>query len=172
MKEKLSFVEAVRTFTKAVGQTTETFNARQTGLYIGLQLEEMSEKLTTILSPFELRIDALDKLSEEFKRGDHDYLIEIANREEMLDADIDLAWVTFGSAFSQGADVHGAAIAVQEANMNKLVDCPSCPSREVWDEPCPVCKDLALIAVKDANGKVVKPEGWKAPDIKPFVRIE
>lgn len=40
-----TFVADVRRFTEAVGCTTDRFNVRQTALYIGLQLEEMAEKL-------------------------------------------------------------------------------------------------------------------------------
>jgi hypothetical protein len=38
-------IKAVRQFTEAVGCTTDQFNVRQIALYIGLQLEEMAEKL-------------------------------------------------------------------------------------------------------------------------------
>jgi predicted HAD superfamily Cof-like phosphohydrolase len=49
---------------------------------------------------------------------------------------------------SQGANVEGAAAEVSRANLAKFPN---------------------GVAVRDANGKVVKPEDWKAPDLKPFI---
>ena len=46
MKETV--VADVTKFTQIAGCTTDQFNVRQTALYIGLQLEEMAEKLEEI----------------------------------------------------------------------------------------------------------------------------
>lgn len=118
-------IKAVRQFTEAVGCTTDRYNVRQTALYIGLQLEEMKEKLES-LGFNNVRhsggfytdlMAALHKASREFKEGDMDVAVEEADRAALLDADIDLAWVTLGSAFSQGADVEGAAGEVARAKL-------------------------------------------------------
>ncbi|MFZ9330710.1 MAG: hypothetical protein ACO24I_05425 [Candidatus Fonsibacter ubiquis] len=76
-------------------------------------------------------------------------MVQRADRESLLDADIDLAWVTIGSALSQGADVEGAAAEVSRANLDKFPN---------------------GVAIRDGNGKVVKPDGWKAPGLSTFIQ--
>lgn len=152
-----TFVSDVSRFTEAVGCTTDRFNVRQTAMYIGLQLEEMSEKLEALGwegikhtgGSFTDMIIAMRRASHQFKCGEMDVAIEDADREAMLDADIDLAWVTVGSALSQGADVLGAMREVARANLDKIG-----PDGSV---------------IKDENGKVKKPTGWRGPDISPYV---
>lgn len=147
-----TFVADVRRFTEAVGCTTDRFNVRQTALYIGLQLEEMAEKLEA----FGLTGDTFEhllRLSKHMKEGKHDdRLANFGDREALLDADIDLAWVTIGSALSQGAEVLGAMKEVSRANLDKIS-----PDGTV---------------LKDENGKVKKPAGWRGPDISPYVLRE
>ena len=146
--EKETFVSDITRFTKAVGCTTDRFNVRQTALYIGLQLEEMAEKLEAIGLDGET-YERMVELSAKMKSGIYDAYVRDGNRAAMLDADIDLAWVTIGSALSQGADVLGAMREVARANLDKIG-----PDGSV---------------IKDENGKVRKPEGWRGPDISPFV---
>lgn len=146
-----TFVADVRRFTEAVGCTTDRFNVRQTALYIGLQLEEMAEKLEAIgYAGDALLVRLMKGTSSQFKSGSFDQLVETCgDREAMLDADIDLAWVTIGSALSQGADVLGAMREVARANHDKIG-----PDGSV---------------IKDENGKVRKPAGWRGPDNSPFI---
>jgi len=145
-----TFVADVRRFTEAVGCTTDRFNVRQTALYIGLQLEEMAEKLEAVgISASDSIVEGLCSLSWEFKNGIFDDEVADGDREAMLDADIDLAWVTIGSALSQGADVLGAMREVARANLDKIG-----PDGSV---------------IKDENGKVKKPAGWRGPDNSPFI---
>lgn len=174
-------IKAVRQFTEAVGCTTDQFNVRQTALYIGLQLEEMAEKLEAM--PHDkggelwTTIYWLKTMSQKFKEGVADEQVARSDRAAMLDADIDLAWVTIGSALSQGADVEGAAGEVARANLSKLVKCPDCGGNgfitlghapdDYWQEQCDC--GTGLIAIKDSNGKVKKPDGWTSPNIEPFV---
>lgn len=167
------FITDVRLFTEAVGCTVDRFNVRQTALYIGLQLEEMAEKLDAVFPQFvgELVLSEIRALSSAFKCGALDAHVENADRAAMLDADIDLAWVTIGSALSQGADVDGACREVARANLAKLVACDE--QHLGTDRPlidCPKCGGHLMYAVKDGNGKVTKPAGWRAPDLTPFVR--
>lgn len=163
-----TFIADVRQFTEAVGCTTDRFNVRQTALYIGLQLEEMAEKLEAC--GLNSVAEQIQVVGHTFKAGSLDEQVAKADRAAMLDADIDLAWVTIGSALSQGADVLGACGEVARANLDKLV---SCDEQHLGiDRPladCPKCSGRLAYAVKDANGKVTKPEGWRAPDITPFV---
>ena len=175
-------IKVVRQFTEAVGCTTDQFNVRQTALYIGLQLEEMTEKLEALEwgginhtgGDFTTLIIRLKQASLMFKSGELDVAIHGADRSAMLDADIDLAWVTIGSALSQGADIEGAAGEVARANLAKLVTCNSCNGAgwyagETCSAHCTSCNGTGAVAIKDANGKVKKPDGWAAPNIEPFV---
>lgn len=155
-----TFVADVRRFTEAVGCTTDRFNVRQTALYIGLQLEEMAEKLEALGWDgaaatggfFSDLVIKLRQASTMFKQGRMDNVVELGDREAMLDADVDLAWVTVGSALSQGADLLGAMREVARANLDKIG-----PDGTV---------------LKDENGKVKKPAGWRGPDIAPYVLRE
>lgn len=164
------FISDVRLFTEAVGCTVDRFNVRQTALYIGLQCEELAEKLEACgLQDLPGR---LQEMGTFFKMGEFDHMVEKADREGMLDADIDLAWVSIGSALSQGADVTGACREVARANLDKLVQCDEThlgTDRLLSD--CPKCGGHLMYAVKDGNGKVTKPAGWRAPDLTPFVCV-
>lgn len=146
------FFSDVEKFMTIAGQLDQprTFNARQVALYIGLQCEELMEKLEACgFEPWSPAVEMLHSLSTSFKKGLFDSNVQKADREELLDADIDLAWVTIGSALSQAADVDGAAAEVSRANLDKFPD---------------------GVVRRDANGKVVKPEGWKAPELAAFIQ--
>jgi len=69
--------------------------------------------------------------------------IKESNREQQLDALVDLVYVALGTAHYEDFDFNEAFKRVHEANMKKVRK-PS--KRSQWD--------------------VVKPEGWVAPDIK------
>ena len=144
-----TFVADVRKFAEAAGHTTDEFNVRQTALYIGLQLEEMAEKLEAVLGWESSLAAGLQQQSGLFKEGHRDHLIAQADREAVLDADVDLAWVTIGSMLSQGADVTGAMNEVVRSNMSKMVDGKM---------------------VKDGNGKVIKGPDFSPPNLAPFIK--
>lgn len=134
-----------------------------TMLYVGLMLEEMSEALDAIPGDHALMVPTLEIASNHFKRGDP-IIMGNANRKELLDACIDLAWVALGCAHAMGANVGGAIQAVTKANMSKLIDCPDCGG-----EGCLACTFSGKIALRDGNGKIMKPDGWTAPDMGPFL---
>ena len=90
----------------------------------------------------------LNLIKEEFEE-----LME-ANRNndeiERLDGCMDLIWVTIGYCLAKGYDVKGAWQEVADSNLAKI--------------------DHKTGKVeKDHNGKVIKPEGWKPPDLKRFI---
>lgn len=144
------FTENVLKFTQLSGGTIDQFNVRQTSLYIGLQLEEMAEKLEALRGwKNATLVSTMHHVANEFKLGSYDDDVNHGDREEMLDADIDLAWVTIGSALSQGADVSGAMDEVSRANLDKFP---------------------GGVVTKDTNGKVVKPAGWVGPDLTKFIK--
>jgi predicted HAD superfamily Cof-like phosphohydrolase len=77
-----------------------------------------------------------------------------ANRDndeiERLDACMDLIWVVLGYCISKGYDVKGAWNEVALTNLRKI--------------------DKATgKVIKNEAGKVMKPEGWKPPDLSKFI---
>ena len=72
-----------------------------------------------------------------------------ANDVEVLDALIDILVVTIGAAHSMGADVEGAWKEVMQTNFAKIGEDGKVRKRE--------------------DGKVLKPLGWKAPELAPFL---
>ena len=79
-------------------------------------------------------------------------IAEINNdRVEQLDALIDILVVTIGAIHSMGADAEGAWKEVMRTNFAKID------------------KDTGKVRKRE-DGKVLKPVGWVAPDLKPFVK--
>jgi predicted HAD superfamily Cof-like phosphohydrolase len=72
------------------------------------------------------------------------------DRLEMLDAMIDILVVTIGAIHSMGADAEGAWKEVMATNFNKID------------------KQSGRVRKRE-DGKVLKPQGWVAPDLAPFV---
>ena len=73
------------------------------------------------------------------------------DRVEQLDALIDILVVTIGAIHSMGADAEGAWKEVMRTNFAKI------------DHETGKVR-------KREDGKVLKPLGWTAPDLKPFVK--
>jgi predicted HAD superfamily Cof-like phosphohydrolase len=71
--------------------------------------------------------------------------------EDDLDALIDILVVTIGAIHSMGADAEGAWKEVMKTNFAK------------------VDKETGMVRKRE-DGKVLKPVGWVAPDLKPFVK--
>lgn len=141
----------------ATGQIPEDSepDVRQSGFYIGMQVEELAEKLECVLGVNHHMVKEMHALGNAFKQGNWDDRVLSAFTaglaKDMLDADMDLLWVSIGAARAQGADVTGAYSAVSDAN---------------WDKRDPV--SLKFLRAPD-TGKVVKRKGWRAPDLNPFV---
>ena len=123
-------------------------DAKQLCLYIGLQLEEIEEKIRLI---YGCPLGSLVDLSAQFKAASPTlqqmaYEAMSEHPAEMLDADMDLIWVTLGSARAQGANAELGYALVTQANWAKFPD---------------------GVVTKDSNGKVQKPAGWVEPDLTP-----
>ena len=74
-----------------------------------------------------------------------------ADPKECLDALIDIMVVTIGAIHSLGADGEGAWAEVMRSNLDKI--------------------DPATGRVKKReDGKVLKPEGWKPPELEQFLQ--
>lgn len=133
------------------------FNADRVGFYTGMQLEELAEKIRCIAMGHVVESDrvaleavalSIDELGRDFKQGRHYGAVLRADREELLDADIDQLVVSIGSLIYSTPKFAGAVEAVLDANDAKFPD---------------------GVATRDANGKIQKPPGWKAPDLSPYV---
>jgi predicted HAD superfamily Cof-like phosphohydrolase len=70
---------------------------------------------------------------------------------ETLDACMDMIWVILGFCVMRGYDVNGAWNEVARSNLAKI-------NPETGK------------VIKREDGKVLKPEGWTAPDLKQFVK--
>jgi len=92
-----------------------------------------------------------DLITEEY----HEFreAIEVQDEVEQLDACMDMIWVILGFCHMKGFDVEGAWKEVSKTNLNKI--------------------DPQTGKVnKDANGKVMKPEGWQPPNLSSFLGKE
>lgn len=147
MSKSETFVDQIRQFNQLAGNTTNTFNARQSALYMGMQLEELAEKLAHL--GFTTTSGTMQTLGRQFKQGGFDDLFSAVDRTHLIDDDVDLIVVTIGSMLSQGVDIEGALSEVSRSNMSK------------------VFPDGTLH--KDDNGKIVKSPEYTAPDLRPFV---
>ena len=76
--------------------------------------------------------------------------VEDNDRVEQLDALIDILVVTIGALHSMGADVEGAWQEVIRSNLAKI----DATTGKV---------------IKREDGKVLKPEGWKPPDLTGYL---
>lgn len=79
--------------------------------------------------------------------------VDEGNQIETLDALIDILVVTIGAIHSIGADADGAWKEVMKTNFAKID------------------KDTGKVRKRE-DGKVLKPLGWTAPDLKPFLTKE
>jgi predicted HAD superfamily Cof-like phosphohydrolase len=93
----------------------------------------------------------LGLIEEEFK--ELQVAVENNDQLETLDALIDILVVTIGTIHSMGADAEGAWKEVMSTNFAKID------------------KDTGKVRKRE-DGKVLKPIGWVAPDLKPFVAKE
>jgi predicted HAD superfamily Cof-like phosphohydrolase len=76
--------------------------------------------------------------------------IALDNRVEELDALIDILVVTIGAIHSMGADAEGAWKEVMSTNFAKID------------------KETGKVRKRE-DGKVLKPLGWTAPNLKPYL---
>jgi len=152
---------AVTKFQLAAGDTVDEFNARQAARYTGMQCEKLAEKLKLLSNSSTAAASAildmaalLDTHGKRWKLGEFDEALARAvvsddARAEVIDADVDLAWVSFGSLNSLGTDVNANVAEVAEKNLQKIG-----PDGLVY---------------RDEYGKITKPPGWTPPDHVPFM---
>lgn len=149
--------ERVRNFMQVGGQTVDQFNVQQTGLYIGLICEELAETISVVADAAVTQTERvrmhtvaalLQQFSMEFREGAHRGDILRCDHAELLDGFIDLAVVSVGAISSFSPDGSAATAAVLDANDAKY---------------------LGGVAQRTPDGKIKKPEGWRAADLTPFI---
>ena len=95
---------------------------------------------------FNMYLKLIEEEAEELNQG-----IINQDRVETLDALIDILVVTIGAIHSMGADAEGAWNEVMRTNLAKI--------------------DPSTGKVrKREDGKVLKPEGWKPPELSQFLK--
>lgn len=77
--------------------------------------------------------------------------VKAKDEVEILDALIDILVVTIGAAHSMGYDAQGAWDEVMRTNFAKI------------DPQTGKCR-------RREDGKILKPDGWKAPELVPFLK--
>jgi predicted HAD superfamily Cof-like phosphohydrolase len=90
----------------------------------------------------------LDLMEEDWK--ELKVALETKDRVEQLDALLDFIVVTTGAIHSAGMDAEGGWKEVMRTNFAKID------------------KDTGKVRKRE-DGKVLKPQGWTAPDLSPFV---
>jgi len=96
---------------------------------------------------YKLYCDLIDEeYNEEFKHA-----LAANDRVEQLDALIDILLVTIGAIHSGGFDAEGAWKEVMSTNFAKID------------------KETGLVRKRE-DGKVLKPVGWVAPNLEPFLK--
>ena len=139
-------IQSVTEWVEGVGHTYHT------ELYASLVLEEAKEMLEAIECPSlaaEIRrtIGTLDGLSYSIRKEPIDL---DAQPIYLLDAALDLAWVSMCLAYTLVGDKLGPAWG--ELHRSNIVD-----------------KQVDGKFIKDTNGKVLKPASWKAPNFEQFL---
>lgn len=154
------FIQSVEDFNR-IGQVRPPchgFDENRVGFYTGMQLEELAEKMQALAdaAPDQTEKTVLahaafyfDQLGKKFKDGFYQSAIHYADREALLDADIDIAVVTFGSASYQTPNYRQAANHVAGRNLAKF------PDGKAMRDP--------------VSNKIMKPIGWTPPDLAPYI---
>jgi predicted HAD superfamily Cof-like phosphohydrolase len=95
------------------------------------------------------------------------------NLEKLADGCADVDVVIEGTRLEFGINGKRIAGRVHIANMAKLHPCPDCTGTgRISSTICARCKRTGKIAVNDAHGKTVKPEGWQPPAIAREIALQ
>src|SRR6266581_2675306 len=127
----------------------------------------IAEKPTQVTAKqMQLRLDLLDEEYCEYRRA-----AQSGDLVEIADALADIIYIAIGTALVYGIPLEEVWESVQMSNISKAGPCPDCDSYcvDYGNQPCRWCSGNGYLVNYFPNGKVAKPEGWKAPDIKAII---
>lgn len=117
---------------------------------------------------------AVDLVHEEIFNELENALHE-GNMVKIFDGILDGIYVLAFLGHTLGLPLEEGWVEVQRTNMAKLhrLTCPRCIKKSAPDVDCPTCRgqDHYLAPVLNANGKVVKPEGWTPPRLAELIAL-
>lgn len=101
----------------------------------------------------------------------------VENATEVADACIDTLYVVIGLMHAMGLDPQPLWDEVHRSNVDKIKHlCTACAGAqfvnvEGTDTPCPACKGQGhrYEVRRREDGKVLKPEGWQPPQLRPLI---
>jgi len=106
-------------------------------------MKACDQSVTGDQAQFDMYMNLIDEEYQELKDANDDI--------EILDALIDILVVTIGAIHSMGADGEGAWKEVMATNFAKID------------------KETGKVRKRE-DGKVLKPQGWEPPNLKPFLK--
>ena len=108
-------------------------------------MKACDQSVTGDTAQFDMYVKLIDEETTELKDA-----LAIGDTVETVDALIDILVVTIGALHSMGADAEGAWKEVMATNFAKIEANGKVRKRE--------------------DGKVLKPQGWEPPNLKPFLK--
>ena len=106
--------------------------------FIGACEQEKNEANRNLYQ--KLIVEEFWEFMDAYKQGD---------KVEELDACMDMIWVILGYCHMRGFDVHGGWNEVARSNLDKI-------------------DRKTLKVIKNEHGKVMKPEGWRPPELAKY----
>ena len=135
--------EDVQAFMRAAGDTVQQYNERQAARYAGLMFEEFGEFVAEL--GYSGLSQELKDIGSDYKAGKMDHTIGEAVAHKAVHEAADNVWVAIGFIESMGFYTDLALQQLAIANLGKIGD--------------------DGVVLRDANGKIQKPEGWKPADM-------
>lgn len=103
--------------------------------------------------------------------------MEAGDLPAIADGLADLCYVAIGTAVAYGLPLDKVFEEVHRANMGKAMICAECSGvgrlykrLEAHGKRCETCNGSGAVVRYREDGKVLKPEGWKPPDIAAILK--
>lgn len=144
--------DRVNEFTQATGEVVPPYpqlmTRKEVEFMIRMVLSEMQELANTVTNSEKESVELLHKVCDEIDISTHKCadMSEVEKVAEQADALVDANYYMLNIAGRNGHNLSKVFDAVHQANMNKI------------DKETGMCK-------KREDGKILKPAGWKPPDI-------
>lgn len=152
---KISDAELVREFTKESGTNVpnkpELMTKEEVFFLIKMMLDEIMELGATVSEPHEVKLKMIKMITDS---KDLSKITDVSKEEligEQGDALVDSYYYSLNAAAKKGINISKLFEIVHKANMDKR-------------DP------ITGKFIKREDGKIIKPEGWKEPDITAEIR--